>query len=80
MSPASKEKKRQLSLALASLSMKEDRRQKLVGDGALKTLAEMSQLPDPVVRRACAAAMARLSLDFSAYLCSCSFTTESLGS
>ena len=61
ISPSSKEKKRQLALALATLAMKPNRRTKLVKDGALKTLMDLASIPDPIVTRACAAAICQLS-------------------
>ncbi len=63
MSPSAKEKKRQIALAMATLSMKPDRRHKLVQDGAVKTLMDLSMISDFVVRRACATAIANLSLE-----------------
>ena len=61
VSPSSKEKKRQLALALATLSMKADRRVKLVNDGAISTIMDLAQIQDHIVTRACAVTCSHLS-------------------
>ena len=56
-----REKRRQLATSLASLSMKPDKRLKLVEDGAIKALMKLTLAEDDVVRRCCAITFAHLS-------------------
>jgi hypothetical protein len=59
----SKEKKRQYALSLASLASNPARRAKIVNDGAISALIELSTVEDGPIKRSCAAALSYLSFE-----------------
>ncbi len=56
-----REKRRHLATSLATLVMQPDKRKKVVEDGAVAVLVQLSGASDPVVRKCCASSFAFLS-------------------
>ena len=61
MSAQSREKKRQFAISLVTLAMDPERRCKLIEDGAIEMLMELSGVDDGYIKRSCAAAFSYLA-------------------